>query len=74
MGGPLGFTSFRRNEATGGLTQTQCFGSGTGCTAVPVGLGYVFDLAVTAGGDELIAAAYNAKAVVSSSATLPQAS
>jgi DNA-binding beta-propeller fold protein YncE len=65
VGGPLGFTSFRRNEASGGLTQTQCFGTGTGCAAVPVGLSYVFDLAVTAAGDELIAAAYNSETVVS---------
>ena len=65
VAGINGIVAYRRNPVSGYLAETGCYGSGVGCTAVPAGLSYVFDMAVTPDGRELVAAAYNSRSAVS---------
>jgi hypothetical protein len=64
-GGQGGLTSYRRDAASGGLTEAGCYGPTAGCTPVAVGLTGVLDLAATPDSNEVVAAGYTSSTLVS---------
>ena len=65
VGGRYGIFGYARDAATGYLTEIGCHGAGTGCARATPGLSYVFDLAVSPDGGEVVSAPYDSQAIVS---------
>jgi hypothetical protein len=62
-GGVAGITAFRRG-GDGRLVQVGCYGATAGCTAVPLGITGVRDIAVSLDSGEVVAAASGSSALV----------